>query len=72
MLDTPVGLAYLEWNSRFGVPMDVWAVISTAVVHCAVCDLVRTHPAHSAHLDQTSGYCADVGQGEAVIGRLSR
>ncbi|KAJ7695871.1 hypothetical protein B0H16DRAFT_1750512 [Mycena metata] len=34
LLDTPIGLAYLEWNTRFGVPLDVWALISTAVVHC--------------------------------------
>lgn len=62
-LDTPVGVAYLEWNSRFGVPLDVWVLISTAVVHCNACDLVRTHPAHAAHLDVRSGLCTDVGQG---------
>jgi hypothetical protein len=62
-LDTLVGVTYLEWNSRFGVPLDVWVLISTAVVCCNVCDLVRTHPAHAAHLDVRSGLCADVGQG---------
>jgi hypothetical protein len=56
-------MAYLEWNSRFGVPLDVWVLISTGVIHCPVCDLVRTHPGHAAHLDIRSGFCADVGQG---------
>ncbi|KAK7007255.1 hypothetical protein R3P38DRAFT_2554164 [Favolaschia claudopus] len=33
-LDTAVGSALLEWNSRLGAPSDVWAMISTAVVTC--------------------------------------
>ncbi|KAJ6485275.1 hypothetical protein DFH09DRAFT_1339797 [Mycena vulgaris] len=30
-LDTAVGSALLEWNSRLGVPTDVWMTISTAI-----------------------------------------
>ncbi|KAK7015710.1 hypothetical protein R3P38DRAFT_2543392, partial [Favolaschia claudopus] len=59
--DTPVGAALIQWNSRLGVPADVWMLISTAVVHCTSCDLTRTFPAHTLHLDVT-GQCADPGQ----------
>ncbi|KAJ6531653.1 hypothetical protein DFH09DRAFT_1326414 [Mycena vulgaris] len=41
-LDSPVGAALLEWNSRLGVPTDVWMLISTAVVPCTSCDLSLT------------------------------
>ncbi|KAE9404254.1 hypothetical protein BT96DRAFT_989528 [Gymnopus androsaceus JB14] len=41
-LCTEVGRAYLAWNSRLGVPEDVWTLISTAVVCCPSCLLVRT------------------------------
>ncbi|KAJ7829622.1 hypothetical protein B0H13DRAFT_1916387 [Mycena leptocephala] len=50
-LDTAVGAALLEWNSRLGVPADVWLLISTAIVHCPECDLVRSFPAHLLHVD---------------------
>ncbi|KAK0487973.1 hypothetical protein IW261DRAFT_1559018 [Armillaria novae-zelandiae] len=30
---SPLGVAWHEWNSRVGVPQDVWAVISTGNVH---------------------------------------
>jgi hypothetical protein len=43
-LDSPVGVALLEWNSRLGVPTDVWIAASTAVVHCTSCDLTRVFP----------------------------
>ncbi|KAJ6588084.1 hypothetical protein B0H19DRAFT_1247793 [Mycena capillaripes] len=60
-LDSPVGAALLEWNSRLGIPTDVWMVISTAVYHCGTCDLVRSFPAHRLHLDK-KGDCTDPGQ----------
>ncbi|KAJ6598326.1 hypothetical protein DFH09DRAFT_1394478 [Mycena vulgaris] len=60
-LDTPVGSALLEWNSRLGVPTDVWMVISTAIAHCKACDLVRSFPAHLLHLSE-DGECKDPGQ----------
>ncbi|KAJ7482328.1 hypothetical protein B0H11DRAFT_1915246 [Mycena galericulata] len=63
-LDTPVGAALLEWNSRIGVPIDVWIVISTAIILCERCDLVRSFSAHLLHLEE--GVCNDPGQ--LVIG----
>lgn len=39
---TPVKAAFLEWNSRLGVPLDVWAVISTGYVRCPICYMCRT------------------------------
>ncbi|KAJ6547969.1 hypothetical protein DFH09DRAFT_1087436 [Mycena vulgaris] len=59
-LDSPVGAALLEWNSRLGVPTDVWMLISTAVVPCTSCDLVRSLPAHFLHMQD--GICTDPGQ----------
>ncbi|KAJ6451965.1 hypothetical protein C8R45DRAFT_1113304 [Mycena sanguinolenta] len=38
--DTAIGAALREWNSRLGVPTDVWILVSTAVVVCEHCDLV--------------------------------
>ncbi|KAJ7147890.1 hypothetical protein C8R43DRAFT_952908 [Mycena crocata] len=38
-LDLPVGAALLEWNSKLGVPTDVWAVASTATNLCKTCEL---------------------------------
>jgi hypothetical protein len=60
-IDTPVGAALLEWNSRLGLPCDVWMMVSTAIIHCTSCDLVRSFPAHTLHLD-ASGSCTDPGQ----------
>ncbi|KAK6969302.1 hypothetical protein R3P38DRAFT_3146519 [Favolaschia claudopus] len=45
-LDSAIGAALLEWNSRLGLPADVWMTVSSAVVHCTDCDLTRTFPAH--------------------------
>ncbi|KAJ7790646.1 hypothetical protein B0H14DRAFT_3161303 [Mycena olivaceomarginata] len=59
-LNSAVGTALLQWNSRLGVPTDVWITASTAVVHCTSCDLTRTFPAHLLHLD--GGDCSDPGQ----------
>lgn len=59
-LDSPVGAALLEWNSRIGIPTDVWMLVSTAVVLCHDCDLVRSFPAHLLHLE--AGSCTDPGQ----------
>ncbi|KAJ7763438.1 hypothetical protein B0H16DRAFT_1455284 [Mycena metata] len=41
-MDSPVGGALLEWNSRFGVPIDVWALASTAIQECQSCGFVLT------------------------------
>lgn len=65
-LDSPIGTAYIEWNSRLGVPEDVWAVISTAYVHCDECNLRRSFNGDHAHRD-TNGRCADAGQARSII-----
>jgi hypothetical protein len=60
-LNTPSGIALLEWNSRVGIPYDVWSVVSTGIVRCGACDLVRTFEGHKDHLDE-AGECGDLGQ----------
>ncbi|KAJ7145082.1 hypothetical protein C8R43DRAFT_1130155 [Mycena crocata] len=37
-LDTPSGVAFMEWNSRIGVPGDVWALLATS----GVADTLKT------------------------------
>ncbi|KAJ7211551.1 hypothetical protein C8J57DRAFT_1256733 [Mycena rebaudengoi] len=65
-LEAPAGVAWLEWNSRLGVPADVFTMLYTGIVHCAACDLVRTHIAHGHHLDD-EGRCADPGQAQLTL-----
>ncbi|KAJ6453623.1 hypothetical protein C8R47DRAFT_1228995 [Mycena vitilis] len=65
-LEAPVGMAFLEWNSRFGVALDVWAMIKTGCVYCRMCKLRRSPAGHAAHLDGLDD-CKDVGQGDGVI-----
>ncbi|KAJ7267354.1 hypothetical protein C8J57DRAFT_1510456 [Mycena rebaudengoi] len=65
-LEAPAGVAWLEWNSRLGVPADIFTMLYTGVVHCAACDLVRTHIAHGHHLDD-EGRCADPGQAQLTL-----
>ncbi|KAJ7122370.1 hypothetical protein C8R44DRAFT_736061 [Mycena epipterygia] len=59
-LDTPIAAALLEWNSRLGVPTDVWAVVSTATTRCSSCRYIRTFHAHTAHLHPITGLCNDL------------
>jgi hypothetical protein len=59
-LNSAIGTAFLQWNSHLGVPTDVWITASTAVVHCTLCDLTRSFPAHVLHLDGED--CSDPGQ----------
>ncbi|KAJ7452906.1 hypothetical protein FB451DRAFT_1282374, partial [Mycena latifolia] len=59
-LDTPIGAALLQWNSRLGIPTDVWALASTAVIHCPECNLVRSFQGHLAHLHPTTHECNDI------------
>ncbi|KAJ7432430.1 hypothetical protein B0H11DRAFT_2260711 [Mycena galericulata] len=66
-LDTPVGAALLEWNSRVGVPTDVWVLVCTAIVLCDQCDLVRSFPSHLRHLNK-DGLCSDPGQSVTIGG----
>ncbi|KAJ7747878.1 hypothetical protein B0H14DRAFT_3604537 [Mycena olivaceomarginata] len=59
-LDSTFGAAWLEWNSKLGIPTDVWALTSTAIQECATCHFVRTFPAHAAHLHPGTGACNDL------------
>lgn len=65
-LDTAIGLPFLEWNSRIGVPQDVWATVSTAYVSCLTCRLACTFEANLKHRT-SDGECEDPGQGLGVI-----
>ncbi|KIK52753.1 hypothetical protein GYMLUDRAFT_251003 [Collybiopsis luxurians FD-317 M1] len=58
--DSAVSCPYLEWNSRLGVPADVWVIITTAVVTCGTCHLVCTFAADKAHRS-SNGHCLDPG-----------
>ncbi|KAF9058299.1 hypothetical protein BDP27DRAFT_1433097 [Rhodocollybia butyracea] len=64
-LDSAAGRPYLEWNSRLGVPSDVWALVSTAITACPTCRLVRTFYADRLHRS-TDGACMDPGRGEEL------
>ncbi|KAJ7169088.1 hypothetical protein C8R43DRAFT_945053 [Mycena crocata] len=70
-LDLPVGAALLEWNSKLGVPTDVWAVASTATTLCKTCELVRSFHGHDAHLHPVTGICNDVVDDEGETSSLS-
>ncbi|KAJ6629979.1 hypothetical protein B0H10DRAFT_2184040 [Mycena sp. CBHHK59/15] len=60
-INSMVGRAWIAWNSRVGVPQDVWAILSSAWTHCPDCDLVRTFDADQAHKDNNN-ICRDIGQ----------
>ncbi|KAL0057207.1 hypothetical protein AAF712_016160 [Marasmius tenuissimus] len=51
-----VGTIFLMWNSRFGIPSDVWAFARTAVITCKNCSLVRTFDADKLH--RIDGKCS--------------
>ncbi|KAK1228254.1 hypothetical protein PQX77_008709 [Marasmius sp. AFHP31] len=44
-----VGTIWLMWNSRFGVPADVWAFARTAIIQCKSCGMVRSFEADRLH-----------------------
>ncbi|KAJ7823873.1 hypothetical protein B0H14DRAFT_2825568 [Mycena olivaceomarginata] len=60
-MDTASGLAFSEWNSRIGIPLDVWILLSTGGVQCPCCHLVRSFDGHRSHLDLNS-VCTDPGE----------
>ncbi|THU84405.1 hypothetical protein K435DRAFT_806717 [Dendrothele bispora CBS 962.96] len=51
---SPLGLAWLAWNSKAGIPGDAWHLISTAYKYCPYCNRVRSFDAHRAHMDGDS------------------
>ncbi|KAJ7095135.1 hypothetical protein B0H15DRAFT_1020037 [Mycena belliarum] len=65
-MDTPGGIAFSEWNSRIGVPVDIWTLLSTGGVECATCRLRRSFDGHTAHLGDT-GDCQDPGIADGTI-----
>ncbi|KAF9029446.1 hypothetical protein BDZ89DRAFT_1038518 [Hymenopellis radicata] len=69
-LDHPIGLAMMSWNSRLGVPQDVWHLIFTACIQCPTCRLVRSPSAYVAHLESGVGSaCKDVGEQGAQLAK---
>lgn len=56
-LYSALGLALLAFNSRMGIPKDVWESVKSAVVVCQDCLFARTIHGHSAHLTQ-AGLCS--------------
>lgn len=49
-LTSMIGRAFLEWNSKIGVPSDVWYIIATAKVLCqGDCKMVRSFDGDCAH-----------------------
>ncbi|KAJ7661095.1 hypothetical protein B0H17DRAFT_1144798 [Mycena rosella] len=59
-METPTGVAFTEWNSRIGVPLDVWMLLSTAGVECETCHLRRSWEGHRAHFGEDNS-CNDPG-----------
>lgn len=60
-LESPIGAAFLEWNSRVGVPRDVWCAIITAYIRCNTCRVCRSFNGDIAHRDAQLN-CNDAGQ----------
>ncbi|KAJ7883088.1 hypothetical protein B0H13DRAFT_1890601 [Mycena leptocephala] len=65
-IDTPSGIAFMEWNSRIGVPMDVWALLCTAYVSRRSCKLRRSFLAHRVHCNE-AGECQDPGEARPIL-----
>ncbi|KAJ4492442.1 hypothetical protein C8R41DRAFT_919996 [Lentinula lateritia] len=58
VLASPVGTAWMSWNSPYGVTHDAWANLITAWRRCpGKCGMVRTFEGHKAHLESEQG-CA--------------
>ncbi|KAJ7667362.1 hypothetical protein B0H17DRAFT_1251655 [Mycena rosella] len=64
-----IGRAWIAWNSHIGIPMDVWAVISSAWTYCGECQLVHAFESDRVHRDENN-LCRDVGQGK--VGTIVR
>lgn len=69
-LYVPLGHALLAFNSRFGVPKDIWTAIQSAVITCESCCYARTIHAHERHLDPTTRLCSHEGRhgGFLIVG----
>ncbi|KAJ3866992.1 hypothetical protein EV359DRAFT_79026 [Lentinula novae-zelandiae] len=53
ILASPVGVAWMSWNSPYGVTHDAWANMITAWRRCpGQCGLVRTFDGHKAHMER--------------------
>ncbi|KAJ3859290.1 hypothetical protein EV359DRAFT_68285 [Lentinula novae-zelandiae] len=53
ILASVVGVAWMSWNSPYGVTHDAWANMVTAWRRClGQCELVRTFDGHKAHMER--------------------
>ncbi|KAJ3806127.1 hypothetical protein F5876DRAFT_69213 [Lentinula aff. lateritia] len=52
IVNTPVGLAWLTWNSPAGITHDTWVHLITAWRQCKTCGLVRSFEGHARHLQE--------------------
>ncbi|KAJ3858945.1 hypothetical protein EV359DRAFT_68585 [Lentinula novae-zelandiae] len=52
VVNTPVGLAWLTWNSPAGITHDTWVHLITAWRQCKTCGLVRSFEGHARHLQE--------------------
>lgn len=65
-INTPIGVAWLTWNSRAGVTHDNWVQMITAWRRCPRgCGMVRSFSAHAFHMQEKCP-CSEVG--DAVLG----
>lgn len=56
--ESMIGRAFLEWNSRIGIPQDAWDTVTSARVYCATCDRIRSFDGDSLHRDiDGNPYC---------------
>ncbi|KAJ3916506.1 hypothetical protein F5877DRAFT_80829 [Lentinula edodes] len=56
ILASPIGVAWMSWNSPYGVTHDAWANMITGWRRCpGPCGLVRTFDGHKGHLERDQG-----------------
>ncbi|THV07823.1 hypothetical protein K435DRAFT_788171 [Dendrothele bispora CBS 962.96] len=51
----PSLIALIEWNSRVGIPRDVWTLVSTSEKHCPDCKLIIGINWYLDRLDSSEG-----------------
>jgi hypothetical protein len=64
-LHSAIGRAFVEWNSCLGVPYAVWHMISTSLVHCSACGLVRSFDGDTDH--RRVGRCGLIGTSKGPV-----
>lgn len=56
------GRPFLAWNSRMGIPQDVWAMISTGMLVCFKCNRIRTFAGDEQHRSKEAQGCTAQGK----------